>query len=205
MMMKQAIMMSVFGALGLAITLAAPAMATPVIGQLAPAFTGTDSNGKAVSLGDFADQTVVLEWTNHDCPYVRKHYDSGNMQALQGEAAAQGVVWLTVVSSAPGREGYVDGAEANALTKSRSAKPSAVILDPTGTIGHAYEAKTTPHMFIIDKGKLAFMGGIDDIRSTRKEDIPKATNYVRAALAELKAGKSISKSETTPYGCSVKY
>lgn len=203
--MKQAIMMSVLGALGLAVTLAAPAMATPIIGQPAPLFIGLDSNGKAVSLDDFANQTVVLEWTNHQCPYVRKHYDSGNMQALQSEATADGVVWLSIISSAPGNEGYVDGAKANELTESRSAKPTAVVLDPTGTIGHAYEAKTTPHMFVIDKGKLAYMGGIDDIRSTRKEDIPKATNYVRAALAEIKAGKPVSTPESTPYGCSVKY
>lgn len=203
--MKQAIMMSVLGALGLAVTLGVPAMATPIIGQPAPLFTGLDSNGKAVSLDDFANQTVVLEWTNNECPYVRKHYDSGNMQALQSEATAGGAVWLSIISSAPGNEGYVDGTKANKLTESRGAKPTAVVLDPTGAIGHAYEAKTTPHMFVIDKGKLAYMGGIDDIRSTRKEDIPKATNYVRAALAEIKAGKPVSTPESTPYGCSVKY
>jgi peroxiredoxin len=177
----------------------------PTIGQPAPAFTGKDSNGKTLSLSDFADRTVVLEWTNNQCPYVRKHYESGNMQKLQVEAAAQGVVWLSIISSAPGREGYVDGSAANTLTKERGAKPMAVILDPQGVIGRLYDAKTTPHMFVVEKGKLVYMGGIDDIRSTRKEDIAKATNYVRAALAEIKAGKSVSTPESTPYGCSVKY
>ncbi len=198
-------MRSFIGAFALAITLAAPALAMPTIGQPAPAFTGKDSSGKTLSLGDFADRTVVLEWTNNECPYVRKHYDSGNMQKLQAEAAAQGVMWLSIISSAPGNQGYVDGARANALTKERNAKPAAVILDPEGAIGHLYDAKTTPHMYVIEKGKLVYMGGIDDIRSTRVEDVAKANNYVRAALAEIKAGKPVSTPEATPYGCSVKY
>jgi len=198
-------MRNILGALALAAACAASALAMPTIGQPAPAFTGKDSNGKTLSLSDFADRTVVLEWTNNQCPYVRKHYESGNMQKLQVEAAAQGVVWLSIISSAPGREGYVDGSAANTLTKERGAKPMAVILDPQGVIGRLYDAKTTPHMFVVEKGKLVYMGGIDDIRSTRKEDIAKATNYVRAALAEIKAGKSVSTPESTPYGCSVKY
>lgn len=198
-------MKSLIGAFALAATLVVPAMAMPTIGQPAPAFSGTDSNNKTLSLGDFADRTVVLEWTNNECPYVRKHYGSGNMQKLQTEAAAQGVVWLSIISSAPGKQGYVEGAEANALTKERGAKPTAVILDPKGTIGHLYDAKTTPHMFVIEKGTLAFMGGIDDIRSTSQEDIAKANNFVRAALADIKAGKPVATPESTPYGCSVKY
>jgi peroxiredoxin len=193
------------GALALFVVLAQPAMATPVVGEKAPAFAGTDSNGNTLSLSDFADKTVVLEWTNHDCPFVRKHYDSRNMQTLQEEAAAQGAVWLSIISSAPGKQGYVTGAEANELTAKRGAKPSAVILDPEGVIGRAYEAKTTPHMFVIEKGTLAFMGGIDDIRSASQADIAKANNFVRAALAEIKAGKPVSTKESVPYGCSVKY
>jgi hypothetical protein len=198
-------MRSVLSALALAAILVTSAFAMPNIGKSAPPFTGTDSNGKSVSIGEFADKTVVLEWTNHECPYVRKHYDSGNMQKLQAEARAQGVVWLSIISSAPGNQGYVEGKRANELTDERNAKPTAVILDPTGAIGRAFEAKTTPHMYIIEKGTLVYMGGIDDIRSTRPDDIAKANNYVRTALAEIKAGKPVSAASTTPYGCSVKY
>jgi hypothetical protein len=193
------------GALALAVIVTAPALAMPTIGQPAPAFTGKDSNGKTLSLADFADRTVVLEWTNNECPYVRKHYDSGNMQKLQADAAAQGVVWLSIISSAPGNQGYVNGPRANVLTKERNAKPAAVILDPEGTIGRLYDAKTTPHMYVVEKGKLVYMGGIDDIRSTRVEDIAKANNFVHAALADIKAGKQVTTPESTPYGCSVKY
>lgn len=198
-------MTRLIGALALFVILAQPAMAKPVVGEAAPAFTGKDSNDNTVSLSDFADKTVVLEWTNHDCPFVRKHYDSRNMQTLQEEAAAQGAIWLSIISSAPGKQGYVTPEEANRLTKERGAKPTAVILDPEGTIGRAYEAKTTPHMFVIEKGTLAYMGGIDDIRSADKADIAKANNFVRAALAAIKDGKPVSTKESVPYGCSVKY
>jgi peroxiredoxin len=183
----------------------AAAMAATV-GQPAPDFTGTDSNGNTHSLGDFAGKTVVLEWTNHDCPYVRKHYDAGNMQRQQKAATDAGVVWLSVISSAPGKQGHVDGAAANRLTDSRQAAPSAVILDTAGDIGRAYGARTTPHMYVIDgDGVLRYMGGIDDRPTTRTSDIDGATQYVEVALAELAAGKPVSNAVTRPYGCSVKY
>src|SRR5262249_26228958 len=143
--------------------LSSAALAEPTIGQPAPAFTAVDSNGKSHSLSEFKGRTVVLEWTNDGCPYVGKHYNSGNMQKLQQEATGAGVVWLSVISSAPGKQGYVTGAEANTLTTSRNAHPTAVLLDPTGAIGRDYEAQTTPHMFVIDKtGVLRYMGAIDD-------------------------------------------
>ncbi len=185
---------------------AVQAWAKPQIGQPAPDFTGTDSNGKSWSLSSLRGKTVVLEWTNDGCPYVQKHYNSGNMQSLQKSAAAEGIVWLTVISSAEGQQGYVTGEEANKLTESRHAAPTAVILDPSGEIGHAYGAQTTPHMFIIDaNGKLVFMGGIDDKPTTDPTTIKTAKNYVREALDELKAGKPITEAVTRPYGCSVKY
>lgn len=188
------------------VAFAAPALAAPTIGEAAPAFTGTDSNGKPVSLADYAGKTVVLEWSNDECPYVRKHYESTNMQTLQGEATADGVVWLTILSNAEGEQGNVTPAQANELTTSRGAKPSHVVIDPTSTIATAYEAKTTPHMYIIDAtGKLVYKGGIDDKATADKDDIAGSTNYVRQALSELKAGKPVSVPESRPYGCSIKY
>jgi hypothetical protein len=176
------------------------------VGEPAPVFEGIDTSGHAQRLADYRGKIVVLEWTNHECPFVRKHYNSGNMQEQQREAAAQGVVWLSVISSAPGKQGYVDPDEADGLTRNRHAQPHAVILDPEGTIGRAYAAKTTPHMFIIDAaGKLVYMGGIDSITSSDPDDIPGATQYVRVALQEMAAGESISTAVTKPYGCSVKY
>lgn len=176
------------------------------IGQPAPGFTGTDSNGVQHTLQQYQGRTVVLEWTNHDCPYVRKHYQSNNMQNLQKQASADGVVWLTIISSAPGKQGHVSARQANELSTSRGAAPAAVILDPSGDIGRAYGAKTTPHMYIIDKaGTLVYMGGIDNIPSADMDDIQSATNYVRAALGQLSGGQPIRDSVTRPYGCSVKY
>ena len=164
------------------------------------------SNGKTVKLSDFRGKTVVLEWTNDGCPYVKKHYGSGNMQSLQKDAAARGAVWLTIVSSAPGKQGYVDGAGANALTASRGAAPAAVLLDAQGAVGHLYDARTTPHMFIVNaEGTLVYMGGIDDKATTEAGDIAGAKNYVRAALDEIAAGKPVAEAVTRPYGCSVKY
>ena len=181
------------------------AQASAKVGEAAPGFTATDSNGKTVSLADFKGKYVVLEWTNHECPFVRKHY-SGNMQAQQKEATAKGVVWLTVVSSAPGKQGHVDGAKANELTKSRGAAPTAVLLDEKGEVGRLYGAKTTPHMFIVDpQGKLIYAGGIDSIASADAEDLPKATQYVRVALGEAMSGKPVSQATTAQYGCAVKY
>ena len=180
--------------------------AGPAVGKPAPDFTGTDSNGRTVRLADLHGKTVVLEWSNHDCPFVRKHYGSGNMQALQKEATAQGVVWLTVLSSAPGTQGNVTPAEANELTTRRGAAPSAVILDPSTTIAHAYAARTTPHMFVIDRdGILRYMGGIDDKPTTDVADVKTAKNYVRLALTALNSGAAVTEAVTRPYGCSVKY
>ena len=180
--------------------------ATLRIGEPAPDFEGVDSSGHVHRLADYRGKIVVLEWTNHECPFVRKHYSAGNMQDQQREAAAQGVVWLSVISSAPGKQGHVSPDEADRLTRSRNAQPHAVILDPEGRIGRAYKAKTTPHMFIIDAaGKLVYMGGIDSITSTNPEDIPGATQYVRVALREMAAGAPVSTAVTKPYGCSVKY
>jgi len=176
------------------------------IGEPAPGFTGIDTSGKSHALSDFRGKPVVLEWTNHDCPYVRKHYSSGNMQRQQQTATGQGVVWLSIISSAPGKQGHVTPAQADALTAERNAAPSAVILDEKGEIGRLYEAKSTPHMYIIDAdGKLAYMGGIDSIASANPADIGKATQYVPAALARVMNGEPVAPSVTRPYGCSVKY
>jgi peroxiredoxin len=184
----------------------AAAGAAPKVGDPAPDFTATDSAGKSVHLADLRGKFVVLEWTNNECPFVRKHYDSGNMQSLQKDATAQGAEWLTIVSSAPGKQGNVDGATADALTKSRHAAPTHVLLDPTGALGHLYDAKTTPHMFIVDaRGTLVYMGGIDSIASTDTDDIARATPYVKVALGEALAGKPVTEAVTRPYGCSIKY
>ena len=182
------------------------ASAAPKIGEPAPDFTLTGSDGKAYALGAFKGKYVILEWTNHECPFVKKHYGSGNMQAQQKELIGKGAVWLTIVSSAPGKQGHVDAAAATELTKNRSAAPTAVLLDPSGEVGRKYDAKTTPHMFIVaPDGKLIYMGGIDSIPSADTEDIAKATPYVQVALGEAMAGKPVSNPSTRPYGCSVKY
>ena len=184
----------------------AAAYAAPEIGKPAPDFSAVDSNGKSVKLSDYRGKTVVLEWTNDGCPYVKKHYSSNNMQSLQKEAAQKGIVWLTIISSARGAQGYLTGDEANTLTETRGAAPAAVILDPEGTLGHLYDARTTPHMFIVnEEGALVYMGGIDDMATTEVEDIKTAKNYVRAALDDLAAGAPIENTVTRPYGCSVKY
>ncbi|WP_016957325.1 thioredoxin family protein [Catenovulum agarivorans] len=172
----------------------------------APNFSLTNEQGQTVSLSDYQGKYVVLEWTNHKCPYVVKHYDSGNMQSLQKKYTAQDVVWLSIVSSAPGKQGYVDAAEAQELTKSRSAAPTHVLFDPSGEVGKLYGAKTTPHMYIIDKqGKLRYAGGIDSIKSANPADIKKADNYVEQGLSALMSGQTIANKLTPPYGCSVKY
>jgi peroxiredoxin len=176
------------------------------IGAPAPNFTGTDSNGKKHNFADFKGKTVVLEWTNNDCPSVRKHYETKNMQKIQKSATSQGVIWLTIVSSAPGEQGFVNGEKANELTKSRAASPTAVILDPDGKIGRTYGARTTPHLFVINpKGNLVYMGAIDDKPTTDKADVPIAKNYVVEALDAVKAGKAVTTATSQPYGCSVKY
>ncbi len=184
----------------------AAASAAPTVGQQAPTFSAVDSSGQTVNLQDLKGKFVVLEWTNDGCPFVKKHYDSGNMQSLQKQAAADGAVWLSVVSSAPGKQGYVSGAQADELSTSRNAQPTHVLLDPSGDVGRLYEAKTTPHMFIVDpEGTLVYAGGIDSIPSADPADIPKATPYVQVALAEAIAGKPVTQAVTKPYGCAVKY
>jgi hypothetical protein len=175
-------------------------------GAAAPAFSVQDANGQTRTLAEFRGRTVVLEWTNNGCPYVRKHYDAGNMQTLQREATADGVVWLQVISSAPGEQGYLDGAGARARVQTDSAAPTETLLDPTGVMGRAYGARTTPHMYIIDaQGLLRYQGAIDDRPSARPASLEGATNYVRAALADLAAGRAVQTAQTAPYGCSVKY
>jgi peroxiredoxin len=176
------------------------------VGETAPDFTGTDSNGKQQKLSEYRGKFVVLEWTNNGCPYTQKHYESGNMQTLQKEWTGKGVVWLTVLSSSSGQQGYMTAAQENAYLAKVHAAPSAAILDPSGTIGHEYGAKTTPHMFVIDpSGKLIYDGAIDDRASTDPDDIKSSKNYVSAALTEAMAGQSVATAYTRPYGCSVKY
>jgi peroxiredoxin len=172
----------------------------------APAFTATTADGKTVSLADYKGKTVVLEWTNHDCPYVKKHYGSGNMQSQQKSAASQGVVWLQVISSAPGQQGHVDGATALKLNTDRGAVPTATLLDPKGELGKAYGAQTTPHMYVIrPDGTLAYKGGIDSLATADKDDIGKAEPYVTQALVAVSSGRKVEKASTRPYGCSIKY
>jgi peroxiredoxin len=176
------------------------------VGVAAPDFSGTDSNGQVQTLAKDRGKFVVLEWHNQGCPYTRKHYESGNMEALQREWTAKGVVWLTVISSAPGRQGYVSAADENAYLKKMQADPTAVILDPNGQLGKLYGAKTTPHMFIIDpSGKLIYSGAIDDHPTSDPDDIKDSKNYVNQALTEAMAGKPVAEPVTRPYGCSVKY
>ena len=176
------------------------------VGAPAPAFSATATTGKPVSLADYAGKIVVLEWTNHECPYVRKHYESGNMQALQKEATGEGVIWLSIISSAPGEQGYVSAGQADELTKTRGVAPTAVLLDPTGVVGKLYGATNTPHMYVIDKGGvLEYAGAIDDRPTTRKSDVPGAQNYVRLALASVAAGQPVKTPITRAYGCTVKY
>jgi peroxiredoxin len=183
-----------------------PAWAAPKVGVAAPAFTASATSGKAVSLADQRGKTVVLEWTNHDCPYVRKHYETGNMQALQKEATGQGVVWLTIISSAPGTQGFVSAGQADELTATRQAAPTAVLLDPTGTVGKMYGATNTPHMYVIDKGgTLMYAGAIDDRPTARRSDVPGAQNYVREALQAVATGQPVKTPVTRAYGCTVKY
>ncbi len=190
------------------VTLAAiPAWADAIIDKPAPVFSGASADGTTINLADLKGKTVVLEWTNNECPYVKKHYDlSGNIPALQKAATAEGVVWLQIISSAPGKQGHVDGATALSLNEQRGAVPSHVILDSDGTIGKLYNAQTTPHMFVINTdGTLVYKGGIDSIKSNKAEDIPKAVPYVKEALEAVKTGAKIPNPSTAPYGCSIKY
>ena len=176
------------------------------VGEAAPEFTAADSHGQTHKLSEYRGKYVVLEWTNNGCPYTRKHYDSGNMQALQKEWTAKGVVWLTILSSHPGAQGYMTATQENAYVTRVHAAPTAAILDPSGAIGHLYDAKTTPDMYIIDpSGKLIYAGAIDNKPTIDTADVKDANNYVSAALKEALAGQAIAVSYTRPYGCSVKY
>jgi peroxiredoxin len=176
------------------------------IGEPAPTFTATDSNGKTHSLAAYKGKFVVLEWHNQGCPYTQKHYDSGNMERLQKEWTQSGVVWLTVISSAPGTQGYVAPGEENDYLRKMHASPTAVLLDPRGDLGHLYGAKTTPHMFIINPDDvLIYDGAIDDHPTTEQGDIPTSRNYVSEALSEAMSGKAVSVPTSRPYGCSIKY
>lgn len=177
-----------------------------VPGVQAPDFTGTDSNGVAHTLSQYRGKYVVLEWANKGCPYDQKHYLSGNMEALQREWTSKGVVWLSVISSAPGEQGNVTPTEENQYLKAMKAAPTAALLDPEGTIARLYQAKTTPHMFVIDPtGKLIYQGAIDDKPTTNQADIKTAHNYLNEALDAAMAGKPVPTTATRPYGCSVKY
>jgi len=193
-------------AAALTLALAGPVLAAPTIGQPAPAFTIKDGAGKTRSLTEFKGKTVVLEWTNAGCPYVQKHYDSGNMQGLQKAATQDGVVWLTLISSAPGKQGYVSPAEAKTWKTTTGAGSTAVLLDPAGQVGRTYEAKVTPHMYVVNgAGTLVYMGGIDDKPTADPASLKGATNYVAAALSDLKAGRPVAKAVSRPYGCTIKY
>lgn len=183
-----------------------PAFAAPRTGQAAPAFSIADTKGATQSLAALKGKVVVLEWTNADCPFVRKHYGASNMQKLQKQVSQANAVWLSVISSAPGEQGHVDAAKANDLTTSRDAAPTAVLLDPDGKLGRSYAAQTTPHMYIIDaEGVLRYMGGIDSIASTQAADIEKAQPLFRDAFLAVSQGKPVQQAVTRAYGCNVKY
>ena len=193
-------------ALASTLAFAGAVQANATVGQPAPAFTLTDTKGATHSLADFAGKTVVLEWFNHECPFVKKHYGAGNMQRQQAAATGKGVVWLTINSSAPGKQGHVNAEQANAILGEWKASPTAFLLDHDGTVGQAYGAKTTPHMFVIDgSGVLRYNGAIDSNPSADPADIPGATQYVDAALGDLAANRAVARGTSQPYGCSVKY
>ena len=176
------------------------------VGETAPDFTGTDSHGQSHKLSDYRGKFVVLEWHNNGCPFTKKHYESGNMQKLQKEWTEKGVVWLTVISSSPGSQGYVTADQENEYIQKMRAVPTAALLDPKGDIGHLYGAKTTPHMFVVNpQGQLIYDGAIDDKATTDASDITGANNYVSDALQEATSGKAVAVATTRPYGCSVKY
>lgn len=185
---------------------AGTALAAASVGQPAPTFSAVDVHGKTVSLADFKGKHVVLEWTNPGCPFVVKHYNSGNMQGTQKAATEQGVVWLTINSTAEGSTDFKKPADLNAWMQNHKAPVTATLMDVDGKVGRAFGARTTPHMYIINPtGTLVYAGAIDSIPSANAADIPKATNHVKAALAETLAGKPVSVASTRPYGCSIKY
>lgn len=188
------------------LAIAASVHAAPAVGQSAPDFTLKDVSGKTVKLSDYRGKHVVLEWTNPGCPYVRKHYNSGNMPATQKDAVNKGVVWLAINSTEKSNWEYMEPAKLVVWLKDHKSQPSAVLLDEEGDVGKAYGARTTPHMYIVNpNGQLIYAGGIDSIASSNPEDIKQATNYIRQGLNEALAGKTLSAATTRPYGCSIKY
>ena len=197
-----------FVAVAIAVAIAAAPITTHAskVGAPAPNFKGTDSKGAVHNLSDFKGKWVVLEWHNEGCPYVKKHYGGQNMQRLQKEWTAKGVVWLTILSSASGQQGHMEPAQANAYFAKQNAAPSAILLDPSGEIGRLYDAKTTPHMFVINPdGVLVYNGAIDDKPTSEQADLATASNYVSAALTEGLAGKAVTTATSRPYGCGIKY
>jgi len=182
------------------------ALAAPQVGQPAPEFTLTDSNGKSHKLSDFKGKIVVLEWLNHGCPFVVKHYGSGNMQKLQKEYTGKDVVWLSIVSSAPGKQGHMSAADTNKTKEEKGSAATAVLIDEDGTVGKLYDAKVTPELYVVDReGTLIYAGAIDSVKSTDAADIDGAKNYVKQALDEALEGKPVSEGTTTAYGCGIKY
>src|SRR5215471_8334546 len=195
-----------FGALAVEHATAVSPASVAKPGDPAPSFSAPDLVGRTVHLSDYAGKITVLEWTNDGCPFVGKHYDSGNMQALQQKYTAAGVVWLTIASSAPGEQGYVTPADAKADLAQWHAAPTDFLLDPDGVVGHLYDARATPHMVVIDRaGRIVYMGAIDDTPSTRLADVKTAHNYVTAALDAVAAGQPVAVASTRAYGCSIKY
>jgi hypothetical protein len=202
--MKRSILYPIL--IGLLLCTASKLFSAVKVGEAAPEFTATASDGKSYRLADYRGKYVVLEWHNNGCPYVGKHYKSGNMQRLQKEWTGRGVAWFTVLSSAPGQQGYVTASEENEYVRKMQAAPTAALLDPTGQVGHLYEAKTSPQMVVINpQGVVIYDGAIDDKPTTDLEDVPGATNYVSLALEQAMAGKQVATTTTRPYGCSVKY
>jgi len=183
-----------------------PVLAAPEVGEFAPDFTAVDTKGVTHKLSDLRNNIVILEWTNHECPYVVKQYNSGNMQSVQQQAIGKGITWLTIISSTEGKQGYVTPEQANAIAAKNKSNATAIILDSSGDIGRLYAAKTTPHMFIIDaNGVLVYDGAIDSDSGFKEEGLVGATNYVLEALKAMDEGRAIDPSTTKPYGCSVKY
>ncbi|MGF1525827.1 MAG: redoxin domain-containing protein [Candidatus Competibacterales bacterium] len=198
-------MLRIIALLAMGLGAAALAAAAPQIGQPAPDFAVVDSNGQQRTLAEFSDDLVVLEWTNHDCPFVVRHYNTGHMQTLQRQYTDRDVVWLSVISSAPRRQGHVAPARANELTESRDAHPTAVLLDESGVMGRSYDARTTPHMYIIDQGTLVYMGGIDGAPMADPMAIPQDQRYFANAMGQVLDGQSVTRPTSRPYGCSIKY
>lgn len=186
--------------------LASLAVASPTIGEKAPDFSTHSTTEERVALKEFRGKYVVLEWTNYECPFVQKHYNSKNMQNLQKKYTDKGVVWLTIVSSAPGKQGYYRAEQLNKLSMQKGSFSTALLMDPSGKVGRLYSAKTTPHMFVINpEGTLVYQGAIDSIKSTKVADIERSTNYVSQALDAVMNGQAVPVSQTSPYGCAVKY